>query len=151
MMREPPFLAMLLVLASFAVLTGASAGPAPAWRVDNGGIPTALTAVPGDPVNGRKVVIAPKLGNCLACHAMPIPEEPDHGQVASSLSGIGSRLDAAKLRLRIVDPKRVTPDTMMPSFFRTEGFHRVLKDFEGRTILTAQEVEDVVAYLLTLK
>ena len=113
-------------------------------------IPQSLTGTAGDAANGKKVVIHRKKGNCLACHVMPIPEQQFHGLTGTDLNGVASRLDEATLRMRIVDPKVINPDTMMPSFYRT-GQHRVLKDFEGKTILSAQEVEDVVAYLMTLK
>jgi sulfur-oxidizing protein SoxX len=119
--------------------------------VDGTAIPQALTDIPGDPANGRSVAIDRKKGNCLACHAMPIPEQSFHGEVGPDLNGVGSRYSAGELRLRIVDPKVLNPDTIMPAFYKTNGLHRVLADFEGKPMLTAQEVEDVVAYLQTLK
>ena len=114
-------------------------------------IPASLTGKPGDAANGKKVVIGRKKGNCLACHVMPIPEEQFHGLTGPDLHGVGDRMDEAELRMRIVDPKIIDSDTMMPSFYRTADLHRVLKKFQGKTILSAQEVEDVVAYLMTLK
>lgn len=113
-------------------------------------ITQSLTGKPGDPVNGKKVVINRKKGNCLACHVMPIPEQQFHGHTGPSLFGVGARLDDGTLRMRLVDPKVINPDTMMPSFYKTD-FHRVLKGFEGKTILSAQEVEDVIAFLETLQ
>ena len=107
-----------------------------------------LTDQPGDPANGRK--IAANKGLCLSCHVMPIPEEADHGDVGPEMAGIGSRLQPPELRMRIVDPKVLNPDTPMPSFYKKD-LNRVAKKWEGQTILTAQEVEDVVAYLSTLK
>lgn len=107
-----------------------------------------LTDSPGDPVQGRKIVVSK--GMCLSCHVMPIPEEADHGDVGPELAGVGSRLQPPELRMRIVDPKVLNPDTPMPSFFKKD-LNRVAKQWEGQTILTAQEVEDVVAYLGTLK
>ncbi|MGE5503833.1 MAG: sulfur oxidation c-type cytochrome SoxX [Actinomycetota bacterium] len=107
-----------------------------------------LTNDKGDPARGRIAVI--KKGNCLACHIMPIPEEPDHGDVGPPLEGVGSRLTPAELRMRIVDPKVLNPDTIMPSFYKRD-LNRVAKEWEGKTILDAQDVEDVVAYLSTLK
>ena len=137
----------LAVAGSLAV--GAQAADV-AFKVVDDAIPASLTGKAGDPVNGKKVVIHRKKGNCLACHVMPIPEEQFHGLTGTDLHGVGARMDEASLRMRIVDPKVINPDTMMPSFYKT-GQHRVLKKFEGKTILSAQEVEDVVAYLMTLK
>ena len=109
-----------------------------------------LTGVPGDAANGKKVAINRKKGNCLACHEMPIPEQQFHGQTGAPLDGVADRLTEGEMRLRMVDAKQVNSDTMMPSFFTTNQ-HRVLKKFQGKTILSAQEVEDVIAYLKTIK
>jgi len=113
-------------------------------------IPASLTGTAGDPANGKKVAINRKKGNCLACHVMPIPEEQFHGDVGPDLSDVGSNLSEGALRLRLVNSKAINPDTIMPAFL-TPGKIRVKKNFEGKTILSAQEVEDVIAYLLTLK
>ena len=102
----------------------------------------------GNPQRGRLAVIGK--GNCLACHQMPIPEEADHGDIGPDLSHVGSRLDAAQLAARIRDPKIINPDTIMPSFVKLE-LNRVAKDWQGKTILTEQDLADVIAYLLTLK
>ncbi|MBF0249252.1 MAG: sulfur oxidation c-type cytochrome SoxX [Alphaproteobacteria bacterium] len=129
---------------------GAHANEMVKYEVVDGTIPQSLTGVAGDVANGKKVAINRKKGNCLACHTMPIPEEQFHGLTGPSLEGVAERMNEAELRMRLVDPKVVAYDTMMPSFYRT-GQHRVLKDFEGKTILEAQEIEDVIAYLRTLK
>jgi sulfur-oxidizing protein SoxX len=121
------------------------------YKIVDDTMPRSLTGVPGDPVNGRKVAINRKQGNCLACHKMPVPEEQFHGEISPNLAGVGSRYTEAELRMRLVDPKVLNPDTMMPSFYKTAGFTRVRKNFRGKSILSAQQVEDVVAYLLTLK
>ncbi|NIO38863.1 MAG: sulfur oxidation c-type cytochrome SoxX [Burkholderiales bacterium] len=93
-----------------------------------------------------------KKGNCLACHVVSsLSDEPFHGEVGPPLDGVADRMSAGEMRLRVVDPKVVNEDTIMPAFYRTEGFERVLKDFEGKSILSAQEVEDVLAYLQTMK
>lgn len=144
-------------LAVLAVLAGSLAGiaeAAPRKKAPERGYydvsrMAPLTDKPGDPVNGKKV--ARTTGLCLSCHTLPIPEEADHGDVAPDLAGVGARLQAAEIRMRVVDPKVVNPDTLMPSFYKKEGLHMVAKNWEGKTILTAQEVEDVVAYLGTLK
>ncbi|MDR9437737.1 MAG: sulfur oxidation c-type cytochrome SoxX [Thiohalophilus sp.] len=121
------------------------------WEADGYSIPEPLGGLQGDPVRGRAVVIDRDSGNCLACHRMPIPEEPMHGTVAPPLHGVGSRLNEGQLRLRVVNEQRVNPNTIMPAFYKRPGdYHRPHPAFRS-TVLTAQEVEDVVAYLMTLK
>ena len=148
-----PLVGIACLLAAGAIASGdAGAQEMVKFAVkENNSIPQSLTGQPGDAENGRKVAIDRRKGNCLACHVMPIPDQPFHGQVGPDLAGVGSRYDAGELRLRVVNPKFVNPDTIMPAFYRADGFHRVLKGFEGESVLTAQEVEDVVAYLATLK
>ncbi len=114
-------------------------------------IDKSLTGQPGDPVNGRKLAINRKLGNCLACHVLPIPEQAFHGNVGPDLSEAGGNLSEGEIRLRVVDSKVLNPDTIMPAFYRNDGFERVMKKFQGKTMLSAQQVEDVVAYIMTLK
>lgn len=118
--------------------------------VDNASIPEALTTTPGDPERGREVAVNRRQGNCLACHVLPIEEQPFHGEVGPPLNGVANRYDAGELRLRVVDSKVMNPDTIMPAFHRVEGLHRVSSQFADKPILTAQQVEDMVAYLLTL-
>jgi sulfur-oxidizing protein SoxX len=121
------------------------------YTVTNFAIEAPLAGLQGDAAEGRKIAVHRKKGNCLACHRMPIPEEADHGNTGPNLEGVATRLTEAQLRLRVVDPKQINPHTMMPAFHKTEGLHRVMKKFAGKPILTAQEVEHVVAYLKTLK
>jgi sulfur-oxidizing protein SoxX len=111
---------------------------------------TPLTSLPGDPARGRQVARDLGKAACLICHAMPIPEEPDHGTIGPPLAGVGKRYTAGELRMRLVDSTVANPDTVMPSYYRTDGLYRVLGTFRGQTIYSAQEVEDVVAYLMTL-
>jgi sulfur-oxidizing protein SoxX len=113
-------------------------------------IPVSLTGVPGDPIKGKKLSVNRKKGNCLACHSMPIPEQQFHGEVGPNLSGVGSRMTEAELRLRLVNSKALNPDTIMPAFHKV-ALNRVLKKFKGKTILGAQEIEDIIAYISTLK
>lgn len=121
--------------------TAAAAGPS---------LDRPLTDRPGDPARGRAVVRDPTKATCLICHAMPIADEPDHGDVGPPLAGVGARLSVGELRQRIVDPTVANPATVMPPYFRTQGLDRVGAAFRGRTLYTAQEVEDVVAFLATL-
>ena len=132
------------------VVAGAQAAEMAQYSIVDETIPASLTGKTGDAANGRKIAIHRKKGNCLACHVMPIPEQQFHGNTGPDLAGVADRMDEATLRMRLVDPKVINAGTMMPSFYKT-GQHRVLKKFQGKTILSAQEVEDVVAYLMTLK
>ena len=113
-------------------------------------IPASLTGVPGDPVKGKKLAINRKKGNCLACHQMPIPEQQFRGEIGPDLTMVGSYLSEAEIRMRIVNPKVINPDTIMPAFHKV-SLNRVLKKFKGKTILGAQDIEDIIAYLMTLK
>lgn len=133
---------MLLVLA--AAVAAAQAPP-------GDGILQPLTATAGDPVRGRAIVASRQQGLCLLCHSGPFPEERFQGTVATSLAGTGARWTVAQLRLRIVDSRRVNPDTVMPAFHRSDGLQRVGAAWQGKPILDAQQVEDVVAFLATLQ
>lgn len=115
------------------------------------GIPASLTGQAGDPARGRAIVANRQLGLCLLCHSGPFPEERFQGDLAPSLEGAGRRLSEARLRLRLVDSRKVNPDTIMPSYYRTEGLERVAPAFRGKPLLSAEQIEDVVAYLGTLK
>ena len=149
------------IIAAFAAVIGIASGSVASAQDsmelvkymidDESSIAQSLTGKPGDAVAGRKAAINRKQGNCLACHVMPIPEQPFHGLIAPDLAGIASRYSEGELRLRVVDSKIINPDSFMPAFYRNEGFHRVLKKFKGKTILTAEQVEDIVSYLMTLK
>jgi sulfur-oxidizing protein SoxX len=110
-----------------------------------------LTAAKGDPARGRAIVTSRQLGLCLLCHSGPFPEERFQGTLAPDLRGVGARLSEAELRARIVDPERFNPETIMPAYFRAEGLTRVAPSFRGKTILSAAQIEDVVAFLVTLK
>jgi len=121
------------------------------YRVVGDAIPLSLTGQMGDPAKGRAIVATRTQGLCLLCHSGPIPEERLQGTIAPSLSGAGARSTEGQLRLRLVDASRINPDTIMPSYYRIDRLERVSKPFAGKPILGAQEIEDVVAYLLTLK
>jgi sulfur-oxidizing protein SoxX len=114
-------------------------------------IPAPLTQEKGDAARGRGIVADRTVGLCLLCHSGPIPEVRLQGNVAPDLGGTGARLSAAQIRLRIVDSSRLNPATIMPPYFRTDGLTRVAPAYQGKTVLSAQQVEDVVAYLATLQ
>jgi L-cysteine S-thiosulfotransferase len=114
-------------------------------------IPSSLTGTAGDASRGRAVVLDRHVGLCLLCHSGPFPEELFQGNLAPSLAGVGTRLSAGQIRLRIADPGRVNPNTIMPAYFKSEGLTRVAPAHRGKTVLSAQQIEDVVAFLVTLK
>ena len=143
--------AVLYSLAMLLLSGAAEAGPYIAWQMENFAIAAPLGGLVGDPVRGRAIVIDRSRGNCLACHQLPIPEQPAHGTLGPPLYGVGARLTAAQLRLRVVDEKQINPETIMPGFYRDPRLFNRPRPDADRTILTAQEVEDVVAYLVTLK
>ena len=112
---------------------------------------TSVCAEAGDPVRGRAIVANKQLGLCLLCHTGPFPEERFQGNLAPDLSGAGRRWSASELRLRLMEPQRFNRDTIMPSYSRTEGLERAAPQFRGKPLLTREQIEDVVAYLVTLK
>lgn len=126
-------------------------GAAAPARAGSAGLPQPLTEQPGDAARGRAIVASRQQGLCLLCHRAPIAEERFQGDIGSDLAGAGSRWSAAQLRQRIVDSRALNPDSVMPAFHRSEGLNRVGPAWQGRPLLNAQQVEDVVAYLQSLK
>ncbi len=120
----------------------------------NAVMPKPLTALPGDATRGRDIALDKNVGGCVLCHALPgadgVVAEP-HGTLGPSLTDVGARLNAAQLRQRIVDPTRIDRSAAMPAYFRTAGLQRVAPAYRGKTLLTAQQVEDVIAYLVGLR
>jgi sulfur-oxidizing protein SoxX len=120
-------------------------------QAEASGIAAPLTAEPGDAVRGRAVVANRQLGLCLLCHSGPIPEERFQGNLAPPLDGAGTRWSAGQLRMRMVDASTFNPETIMPSYFKPGSAARTPAALQNKTILSAQQVEDVVAYLQTLR
>jgi len=114
-------------------------------------IPQSLTGNPGDPARGRDIAFSRDRGNCPICHVMPAPDEKLHGDVGPSLKGIAGRLSERQLRLRLVDGRRLNPASIMPSYYRLDGLRRVAAAYAGKSVLSADEIEDVLAYLMTLR
>jgi len=122
------------------------------WKVENYEIPQPLGNLTGVAERGRAIAGDQYRGNCVACHQLPITEEPFHGNLGPPLAGIGSRQSVGMIRLHVVDQTRFNPETVMPGYYRRPSqLNRVAPELKGRTFLTAQEIEDVVAYLATLK
>ena len=144
-------LAASLVLAFGMVAAGVSAQELRTYVIVGDSIPDSLTGQPGDAGRGRAIVADRTVGLCLLCHSGPIPEQPLQGNLAPSLAGAGARNTAGQLRLRLVNPSRLVPDTIMPPYYRLDHLQRVAIAYDGKTILTAEQIEDVVAYLMTLK
>ncbi len=118
---------------------------------EDGAVMAALTDKAGDAANGRVIFANRSKGNCLACHVnAEWSEQQFHGEVGPPLDGVAGNWSTAELRGLLTNAKMTYEDTLMPSFYRTSGLNRTLEKFDGKTILTAQEVEDVLAYLLTL-
>ncbi|MDO5658225.1 MAG: sulfur oxidation c-type cytochrome SoxX [Paracoccus sp. (in: a-proteobacteria)] len=162
--RQAIHAAAFLGVSGLAVGLGAAmAETAPedvVWSED-GAIAQSLTGVPGDPVEGRRIMSVAALGNCVACHANGEMEDdvPFHGDIAPALDGVADRWDEAHLRGILADAKRTFPDSFMPGFYKTGPFIRVGVGYTGNApekpsdigpILTGQQVEDIVAYLMTL-
>ena len=124
---------------------------APSYSIVDDAIPAPLTKRPGDPERGRAIVTSRQAGLCLLCHTGPFPEEKLQGTLAPDLAGAGKRWSEGQLRLRVVDSRRLNPATIMPSYYRTDHLARVGAAWRGRPVLDAQQVEDVVALLMTLR
>lgn len=129
----------------------ASAQSLVSYTVAGDAIPQSLTGQPGNAQRGRAIVVNRQQGLCLLCHSGPFAEERFQGDLAPSLAGAGSRWNEGQLRLRLVDSRRVSANTIMPSYYQVEGLNRVGANWQGKPVLTAAEIEDVVAFLLTLK
>jgi len=129
---------------------GAAGKLVPLHAVEDG-VPEALAGTPGDAGRGQALIVARDAANCTLCHAISDPAIRFFGNLGPSLDGVGRRLSMAQLRLRVADNLRLNAATIMPSYYRIDGLDRVAGEYRGKPILTGQEVEDVIAYLATLK
>lgn len=149
---------LFLLLFSMLCMASDDNGPAPPpepyckWEMVNYSIPEPLCGLKGDAANGQKVMLDSARGNCLACHQLPVDGVEAYGTIAPPLAGIANRLSEAQLRLRVVDSRHLNPNSIMPGYYRDPSLiHRPAAQYAGRTFLSAQNVEDVIAYLVTLK
>jgi sulfur-oxidizing protein SoxX len=140
-----------LLIAAVPVAAAAGGSPVARYEVVGDAIPAPLGGEAGDAIRGRAIVLDRAVGNCLICHRIPVADEPFQGDLGPDLEGVGGRLTAGQLRLRLVDPTRLNPATLMPTYHRTDGLNRVAERFRDRPVLTAREIEDIVAYLATLR
>ena len=151
MARDGSRAAVLTAAFAFLVWPGAGATAAGAYEVVGDAIPASLTGARGDAPRGRALVVNRHVGLCLLCHSGPFPEERFQGTIAPDLKGAGARWSEGQLRLRIVDSARVNAGTIMPAYYRTDGLTRVAPAYQGKTVLSAEQIEDVVAFLMTLR
>jgi len=121
------------------------------FTVTGDAIAAPLASVPGDVARGRALLVAREPANCVLCHAIPDAAIRQSGDVGPSLAGVGARLSDGQLRLRVVDYVRVNPAAAMPSYYRVAGLTRVAAASRDRPLLAAGDVEDLVAYLATLR
>ena len=144
----PRVCAALLVLSVAAPPAAAQLVP---FEVVGDAIPAPLGGNRGDPGRGRAIVLDPERGNCTICHPVPGGDARTQGNVAPTLAGVAGRSTLAQMRLRLVDGTRVNASTIMPPYYRVDGLQRVGEAWRGRPVLSAGEIEDVLAYLATLE
>jgi sulfur-oxidizing protein SoxX len=138
------------VAATFALPPAAGAQGLRTYGVVGDAIPESLTGMPGDAARGRALVVD-RTSTCILCHSGPFPEQKFQGDLAPDLAGAGSRWSEGQLRLRLVDASGFNPATIMPSYYRVEGLVRVGPAWRGKPILSAEQIEDIVAYLASLR
>ena len=148
--REESIGCLLATLLTLLTTNAHSVSPG-AYNVVDGGIPVALTNAPSDAVNGRMIVGNRQIGMCMLCHQAPIAEDRFQGDISTNLAGVGARWTVPQLRLRIVNSRQINPESVMPAYYRTEGLERVTTSARDKPILDAQQIEDVVAWLASLK
>ena len=136
--------------ALFALPFGAHAQALAPYRIVGDGIPVSLTGSPADAERGRALVLV-RTSTCILCHSGPFPETRFQGDLAPGLAGAGSRWSESQLRLRLVDAAHFNPATIMPSYYRVDSLARVGTNWRGKPILSALQIEDIVAYLATLR
>jgi len=152
---------MLLVAGIAMAATSAQAdviAPDDVQLNEYGEIAESLTGEPGDPQRGVEIIVSRSAGNCIACHqATALEEHPWHGEVGPSFDGVGARWDEAALRGILVNADNMFPESVMPSFYRVSGYTRPGDGYTGNAaegplepLLSAQDIEDVIAYLMTL-
>ncbi|VIO79862.1 hypothetical protein CI1B_81960 [Bradyrhizobium ivorense] len=144
--------------APIALLAAAMLAACPAVRADGlrpyvvvgDAIPVSLTGTNGDATRGRALIVE-RSSTCILCHSGPFPEQAFQGDLAPNLAGSGNRWSEGQLRLRLVDAAHLNPATIMPSYYRVDGLSRVGNAWRGKPILSAEQIEDIVAYLVTLR
>ncbi|MDX2264469.1 MAG: sulfur oxidation c-type cytochrome SoxX [Hyphomicrobiales bacterium] len=142
--------AIWAVASCFAAAHAATEGGVARYEVVGDAVPEPLDSLQGDAARGQAIVLDRRKGNCLICHSFPVAGEPFQGDIGPAMAGVASRLSEGQIRLRLIDQSRVNPETIMPPYHRVDGLRDVASDYAGRPALTAQEIEDVTAYLMSL-
>ena len=150
MVRSAINVAVAWFAAALATIPDAHGQALRPYTISGDAIKESLTGAAGDPVRGR-VLVLERASTCILCHSGPFPEEKFQGDIAPSLAGSGSRWSEGQLRLRLVDASRLNPATIMPSYYRVDGLEHVGPPWRGKPILSAEQIEDIVAYLATLR
>ncbi|MGE0626920.1 MAG: sulfur oxidation c-type cytochrome SoxX [Hyphomicrobiaceae bacterium] len=150
-MTPRTYIAALVVAGLGLAPSVRAAGPLEPFTVTGDRISRPLGGMRGDAGRGKAIVFNPEAGNCAICHRVPGGDARFQGDVGPSLAGVAGRLDEGQIRLRLVDGTRLNPDTIMPAYYRVEGLRRVREKYAGKPVLTTAEIEDVVAFLMTLK
>jgi sulfur-oxidizing protein SoxX len=148
--KQPRGHRAFLAITMFLSTTFAPKNPA-AFTISGDRIETSLTGKPGNAEAGRAIVSNRQIGLCVLCHAGPFGDDHFQGSIGPNLAGVGSRLAQGQIRLRVADARHLNPDSVMPSYANTTGLNRVAPAFQGRPILSDAQIEDVVAYLATLR
>ncbi len=151
-MRRAAWIAnALMVQVAVTLSSGAKANEMASYEIVGDEVLSPLGGLAGNADRGRRVVSDPQLGNCLICHSIASVKAPSQGVLGPRLDGVGRRLSAGQIRLRLIDQRRINPATLMPSYYRVAGLRDVAPAYRGKPVLTAQQIEDVVAFLMTLK
>lgn len=140
-----------LLIGSLMLVVLAVSNPLFAQPSDKDVILASLSGKPGDATRGRAIVLSRQTGLCILCHSGPFPEERFQGNLAPDLAASAARLSKEQLRARIVDASQFNPESIMPSYYRKDHFTRVAPQYAGKSILSAQDIEDVVEFLVSLK
>jgi sulfur-oxidizing protein SoxX len=143
-------LTVAAMIAASTLASSVAAQSLASTTISGDGIADSLTGTPGDAARGRALV-ADRSSTCILCHSAPLPEVRFQGDLAPSLAGAGSRSTIPQLRLRLVDASRLNPATIMPSYYRVDGLERVGRNWQNKPILSAEQIEDIVAYLASLR
>jgi sulfur-oxidizing protein SoxX len=143
-------LGVCLAAVAAALPCAASEAALRTYAIVGDAIPQSLTGEPGEVARGRALVVD-RANTCILCHNGPFPEEKFQGDLAPGFGGTGSRWSEGQLRLRLVDASRLNPATIMPSYYRVDGLDRVGPAWRDKPILSAEQIEDMVAYLASLR